>query len=73
MSLDWLTLEEQRALRSIMRRDGADADILFCTDSSDAAAQQEFGFLGTITAGLDAISTPHLNTYAGTFTVEERL
>lgn len=73
IAFDWLTNEEQRALRSIMRRDGADADVLFASDATDAAAQQEFGFLGTVTAGLESIVTPVPSYYAGKFTIEERL
>ena len=73
IALDWLTNEEQRALRSIMRRDGADADVLFASDATDAAAQQEFGFLGTVTAGLESIVTPVPSYYSGKFTIEERL
>jgi hypothetical protein len=73
IAMDWMTLEEQRAMRSIMRRGGADEDVLWCPDSTDAAVQQEFGFLGTVTAGLDSITTPYLGAYSGKFTIEERL
>ena len=73
VAAEWLSLGEQRALRSIMRRDGADEDVLWVPDATDAAAQQEFGFLGRITDGLGAIAHPHPNAFAATIRLEERL
>ena len=58
VSLSWLTEQEARFLRGISRQRGTDDDVLYVSDVSDAAAQQEYGFLARIEAGLDSIDQP---------------
>lgn len=73
LSLARWSLAEVRYLRGISRQDGADADVLYLPNVGDPAANQEFGFLGTITSGLDAISRAGFDFHAGRITIEERL
>lgn len=58
VSLSWLTEQEARFLRGISRQRGTDDDVLYVPDVSDAAAQQEYGFLARIESGLESIDQP---------------
>lgn len=73
LSLARCSVSEVRYLRGISRQDGTDADVLYLPSSTDAAAQQEFGFLGTITDGLSGLSQTGVDYYAGRLVLEERL
>lgn len=59
VTLSWLTEAEARFLRGISRQRGTDDDVLYVPDVSDAAAQQEYGFLGRIESGLKSIDRPY--------------
>lgn len=73
LDLARLTEEEARIFRGVMRRDGANADILWAPSATDAVAQQEYGFLGRITSGLDAIARSSARVHSVRITIEERL
>lgn len=51
LDLARLSEDEARVFRGVMRRDGANADILWAPSATDAVAQQEYGFVGRITSG----------------------
>jgi len=73
IALEWLSYEEVRYLRGISRQDGVDADVLFCSSATDAAEQQEYGFLGTVTDGLESLQQTHHLNFAASLSLEERL
>lgn len=73
LDLSRLTDEEIRVFRGIVRREGADADVLWAPSDSDAGEQQEYGFVGTITAGLDALARTSPANHGARITLEERL
>ena len=58
VTLSWLTEAEARFLRGISRQRGTDDDVLYVPDVGDAAAQQEYGFLGRVESGLESIDRP---------------
>lgn len=73
LDLARLSEDEARVFRGVMRRDGANADILWAPSATDAVAQQEYGFVGRITSGLEAIARSSYLVHSARITLEERI